>query len=419
MNNIFVSSQAEVDQLAQRFASYQSLPAKPLKVVHDNKSYTLVASYSLEMDSIEFIKTAFLTLGTFGLAACCSEEIREDWYHMISGKVCSIYLQEQPAAAKISAPSLKALSMEKPVKHDPRIVSFEMIGNEAPYNAFTDLIHFKDQLFCCFRESILPQVGDNGTIRIITSKNDKAWSSTANLSLAGYDLRDPKLSKTPDGRLMLNMGATLWGPNGQETINSAVSFSNDGINWSPVQLITQPGQWIWRVTWNKGIAYAAAYEAGQNNQTTLSLLTSTDGIHYTPLKKLDISENPTEATLRFLPDDTMVALVRRNNGTGVIGSSLPPYQDWKWFETDSVLGGPDFLILPDQSMLASSRRTDGTKETCILAKMSLNKYEPILTFPSSGDSGYPGMIFLDGKLIVSYYSSQSGNALVYRVVIEL
>ncbi|MCE5316098.1 MAG: hypothetical protein LLG04_01870 [Parachlamydia sp.] len=297
------------------------------------------------------------------------------------------------------------------------LVSDQMIWNADPYSAFTDLIYFQNQFFCCFRESNSHQEGENGKIRILNSTDASSWNSVALLALDGYDLRDPKLSVTPDGQLLLNMGATVW-QGSQETINSAVSFSSDGLSWQTVQVLPYPGEWMWRVTWNQGKAYTGAYSSN-GTVTALKLMVSTDGINYDVLKTFNLSESPTEATLRFLPDQTMVALVRRNGGPGLIGSSPPPYTNWTWFNTKSVLGGPNFLILPDGWMWATSRQTSGSDESTILALMNLILYDPLLTLPSGGDCSYPGMVYLDGKLYISYYSSQTGQTCIYLAVVQL
>lgn len=314
---------------------------------------------------------------------------------------------------------LAALTISLEAFATPTIISTEMIWSQAPYSAFTDLIYFNDCFYCCFRESNSHEGGEDGKIRILKSGDAKKWESVALLSLEGYDLRDPKLSLTPDGKLMLNMGATVWNGN-EQTIHSAVSFSLDGVEWETVQVILTE-QWLWHVTWNEEIAYGAAYSSNGPNSTALSLMNSTDGINYTTVKEFNLpNSSPTEATLRFLPDETMVMLLRRNNNApGLIGSSRPPYNDWKWFNTQSILGGPDFLILDDGTMWASSRQTCGEEEICILASMSLDAYDPILTLPSEGDCSYPGMVYKDGKLYISYYSSQTGKACIYLAIVKL
>ncbi len=99
----------------------------------------------------------------------------------------------------------QAVPTSRPAAPKPQIVSVEKIWDAAPHNAFTDLIRFKDRWFCTFRESEA-HVGGDGRIRLIESRDGKTWTSAALLEEKGVDLRDPKLSITPDGRLMVVAG---------------------------------------------------------------------------------------------------------------------------------------------------------------------------------------------------------------------
>ena len=81
-------------------------------------------------------------------------------------------------------------------------VEVRRIWNRAPHNAFTDLVRFQDRWLCVFREG-LRHVSPDGSIRVISSSNGRDWSSAALLRLAGADLRNPKITITPDGRLMI------------------------------------------------------------------------------------------------------------------------------------------------------------------------------------------------------------------------
>jgi hypothetical protein len=55
----------------------------------------------------------------------------------------------------------------------------------------------------------------------------------------------------------------------------------------------------------------------------------------------------------------------------------------------------------------------------VLARMTARSYEPVLTLPSGGDTSYPGLVFHDGLLWMSYYSSHEGKAGVYLAKIRL
>ena len=48
-----------------------------------------------------------------------------------------------------------------------------------------------------------------------------------------------------------------------------------------------------------------------------------------------------------------------------------------------------------------------------MGRLSESGYEPLLTLPSGGDTSYPGLVWHDGLLWVSYYSSHEGKAAIY------
>ena len=121
-----------------------------------------------------------------------------------------------------------------------------------------------------------------------------------------------------------------------------------------------------------------------------------------------------------MPDGEMIALVRREagGGSGWIGSSRPPYTRWTWTETKHRLGGPNFIRLPDGSLWAAGRSYPGGAKT-VLARMTRSSYEPVLTLPSGGDTSYPGLVWHDGLLWISYYSSHEGKTAIYLAKVKL
>lgn len=302
------------------------------------------------------------------------------------------------------------------------LCSLEKIWGYAEHNAFADLIFYRGSFFCALRESDEHAGGVDGQIRILSSTDAKFWKPVALLSVKGIDLRDPMLSEMPDGRLMLSMGGSVYENDKYLGRNPCVSFSNNGIDWGPIHKLNMPEEWVWRVTWYKGVGYGGSYRSDKENKTPwiLTLFKTTTGLEYTPITQLDVSHNPSETTLRFTSDGTMIALVRRV-GNGWIGSSKPPYTQWTWFETEYRFGGPNFIIMPDGSMWAGSRLHAKIKPhmQTALFKMSLNSYEPALILPSEGDTSYPGMVYRNGLLYMCYYSSHEGKANVYLATIDL
>jgi hypothetical protein len=150
------------------------------------------------------------------------------------------------------------------------------------------------------------------------------------------------------------------------------------------------------------------------------LFVSDDGLTYRLLTHLNVSGRPNETTLRFLPGDEMMALVRREAGSqfGWVGTSKPPYRAWTWHETNYRLGGPNFLALPDGSLWATSRLYPRGPKT-VLARLGRDTFEPVLTLPSGGDTSYAGMVWHDGLLWVSYYASHEGKSSIYLARVEL
>lgn len=321
---------------------------------------------------------------------------------------------------------------------EPRVVSVKKIWDQGAHNAFTDLIRWHDAFYCTFREAE-GHVGGDGKLRVLKSTDGDQWESVALLAEEGIDLRDPKLSITPDDRLMILAGGSVYG--GTKVIKGRqprVAFSKDGRVWTPTQRVLDEGDWLWRVTWHDGKAYGVSYvEEARSSAAAkaaadtgkiepgpadwkLKLVVSDDGVHYRLVTHLDVPGHPNETTLRFLPDGTMVALVRREGGNqfGWIGHAKAPYTDWAFTETRHRLGGPNFIQVPDGSLWAGSRLHDGSVKTT-LARMTINSYEPVLSLPSGGDTSYPGLVWHDGSLWMSYYASHEGKSAIYLAKIQL
>jgi len=295
------------------------------------------------------------------------------------------------------------------------------IWDQARYNSFVDLVRCDGQWFCTFREGESHVYGADGTIRVITSRDGRNWQSAALLAEAGVDLRDPKINVTPDGRLMLVIGGSVYDGKTLVSRQPRVSFSSDGTNWSPLQPVLEKGDWLWRVTWFGDTAYGVSYVSRSEGEWLLKLFRSTDGINYDLVTLLDVPGSPNETTLRFLPDGEMIALVRRESGNrhAWIGTSREaPYTDWTWTETGFQIGGPNFIILPDGSMWASGRAY-GEETRTVLARMTGTSYDPVLTLPSGGDTSYPGLAWHEGKLWIAYYSSHEGKASIYLAQVTL
>ena len=221
-----------------------------------------------------------------------------------------------------------------------------------------------------------------------TSSDATRWESIALVREEGIDLRDPKLTVTPDDRLMIVAGGSVYDGMTLVGRQPRVAFSKDGREWTPPRRVLSEGEWLWRVTWHEGRCYGVTYNASMRGTDEaraaaasgtappgpadwkLKLVASHDGLEYDVITHLDVPGHPNETTLRFLRGGEMIALVRREGGNrfGWIGSSRAPYTDWSWKETTHRLGGPNFIVLPDGTLWAAGRSYPGGAKT-VLARM--------------------------------------------------
>ena len=298
----------------------------------------------------------------------------------------------------------------------PQIVSVRKIWDHGRHNAFTDLIRFQDCWWVTFREAE-KHGKSNGKVRVIVSEDGSAWRSAALLEQSGVDLRDPKLSIMPDGRLMLIMGGSVYDASKYGTRSPRVSFSKDGRQWTDPTKLLAEDHWLWRVTWHQGQAWSVSKLGEGSDPRRGMLYRSLNGLDWewvTEFRLPNNTWNASETTLRFMPDGELIALTRPH----WIGTSKSPYKEWSWTKINENLGGPNFIRLPNGQLWASARRY-GDKRVTVLARMDRDRYEPVLTLPSGGDNSYPGMVWYDDLLWMSYYSSHEGKTSIYLAQIKM
>lgn len=299
------------------------------------------------------------------------------------------------------------------------IVEVRKIWDEAPHNAFTDLVRFEDQWFCVFREG-KAHVSPDGALRVITSKDGREWTSATLLTSDDADLRDAKITIPPDNRLMLS-GAAAMNPPSDIRHQTLAWFSDDGRAWSAPVKIGEPDFWLWRVTWHDDTAWGIGYAT--TGPKIVRLYRSDNGRDFQVwVENLFDQGYPNETSLLFREDDTGLCLLRRDGepNTAQLGIAQPPYKEWKWKDLGVRIGGPHMLQLPDGRIVAAGRSYDGGATTRLWwLDPDSAKLDEILTLPSGGDTSYPGLVFHDGLLWVSYYSSHEDKTSIYLAQVRL
>jgi len=321
-------------------------------------------------------------------------------------------------------------------KHAPaEIIEVTRIWDKAPHNAFTDLTFFRDNFYCTFREGsghVPGKTGSNGQVRVIVSGDGKNWQSRALLKKEGIDLRDPKISITPDQRLMLTIGGSIYKNGVILGRQPQVSFSDKlGENFSdPQPIIMDPNirtdnDWLWRVTWHQATGYGVVVvfpKTASGTESEVLLVKTADGVNYQLVTRFNVKGSPNEATVRVASDGEMLILLRReaDDRHGYLGAAQPPYTQWSWNDTQWRLGGPNFIELPDGRLIVGTRvyTPDGTFTELFTSDRKGN-FQKLLRLPSGKDTSYPGLLFHDGLLWVSYYSGHEEKTSIYLAKVKL
>ena len=302
------------------------------------------------------------------------------------------------------------------------ILHVQKIWDSAPHNAFTDLIWHDGRWLCVFREGA-KHVSPDGALRVVSSTDGKSWASEALVTAKDSDLRDAKICLAPNGQLMLCGAGALHTPVDGATHQSYVWYSKDGKNWGDAIPIGEPGYWLWRVTWHDGAAYAVGYSTGSKKKST-RLYRSTDGRKFDVLVPELFAEGyPNESSLLFQKDGTALCLMRRDDKeapAAMLGTAKAPYTEWTWKSTGTQIGGPQLIALPDGRIVVGGRDYIGKAKTNLwFLDPKAPQVSAIATFPSGGDTSYPGLVYRDGTLWVSYYSTHEGKTSIYVAQVKL
>lgn len=301
---------------------------------------------------------------------------------------------------------------------EPSIIMQKKIWDKAPHNAFTDLVYFKDRWYCVFREG-KGHVSPDGALRVISSLDGENWESAALIKSSNSDLRDAKITITPDGQLML-CGAEALHDKSKHTHQSLAWFSKDGKVWSDKYEIGDPDFWLWRATWYKGAAYGVGYGCAKDQ--SVRLYSSKDGKKFdTLVERLFEVGYPNETSIVF-DKDTAYCLLRRDGkpNNALIGISNAPFNKWEWKDLGTRIGGPHMILLPDGRLVAVVRLYDKKVRTALCwVDPKLGSLKEFLTLPSGGDTSYAGLVFKDGLLWISYYSSHEGKTNIYFAKVKI
>lgn len=315
---------------------------------------------------------------------------------------------------------------ESVLREDQSEIRVSKIWDEAAHSAFTDLVYFNGMFFCSFREGPDHVSGPNGSARVIRSLDGEKWESIAYFEISDRDIRDPKLSITPDNKLMLLIDVESYKDGKVITRKPYVSFSDGEANQfgaleegSVDSKIVSESNWVWRVTWYEGLGYAINY-----THDGIYLVKTKNGKTFDFVSQLDVDGYPNESTVRFDEKGKMYVLIRREkeDRKAVLATADAPYTEWSYTKMSERVGGPNFIFLDTETLLIGTRlypkdldeqNKISTHKTGILITDLQGNIRKEIVLPSDGDSSYPGMLIFENKLWFSYYSSHEGKTSIY------
>ncbi len=324
-----------------------------------------------------------------------------------------------------------------------RITSISKIHSDGRHNAFTDMEYWKGHYYVAFRNGnghARPgPMEKQGRIFVTRSQDLQEWDVCAQVSTPGDD-RDPALLDMGE-ELGLVFGSCLprdpkrplHEKGSPARTQTQVAFTADGIAWSSPQPAFGQDGWLWQVERHGEVYYGAAYDGTGR----LVLARSMDGRDWRSVSTIPSEEfRSTEAGF-WITEDGVMHLVDRaweNPDMALLARSSPPYTEWKLTELNYTVHCPVIRPVGDELWVAGktitaqlpasvevppepsaekiaslARRDERLAKTpqdwhTMLWRLTGDRLEPILVFPSRGDCGYPGLVVEEDRVLMSYYS---------------
>lgn len=268
-------------------------------------------------------------------------------------------------------------------------------------------------------------------LQVIRSLDAVSWEDVAILPTpdpALPDMRDPKVLVRDTGELILLGTATNRSGDCQKV--SYLWTSLDGVHWSYPKMLEK--SWLWSLAAEGSVIYSAGYSGNVDHPHSIVTLYSDEFGEFEPVSEIYSDARYPNETSIVMSNREAIAIVRRefqpgqlsappfNNGTALLGTSVFPYANWTCTDLNIYLGGPQLCLLPGGKVLVAARAVTPEHHTCLWEVcLSDRTLKELLILPSGGDCGYPGIVWHDDKISISYYSSHEGKPSIYFAQLEI
>ena len=308
-----------------------------------------------------------------------------------------------------------------------------IIYGAGKYSAFSDLIKWSNKWYVVFRSAESHAYTKDGILEVLESEDFITWKVVNSFKYDGMDLRDPKFCIFGSDLLINTQGVT-FNPDRSVSSQTGLTFnltkslkSHSLENTKQIPLVmnyTFPGYWPWRYTKYQNSFYSWGYnvEAG-----IFRLVKTSDFIKVDELLNLDKLQNkPSEATIR-IANNKFYSLIRRAGATlfGIANIDDPTNIEWTELPIQG-LGGPNFVFYDNETVVFGGRDLstsvssfENNRTSLYVYKISSKKLYKVITLPSYGDTGYPGLVLEGKNLFLTYHSSHEGKAKIYSAQVEL
>jgi len=293
---------------------------------------------------------------------------------------------------------------------------------EGMHDSNTDLLHWRGRFYLVHARSPYHLGSGNAKLVVWRSDDARTWEKSAEIVTPDEDLRDPKLVAIGD---KLHLYALINHNIEPEPHATALSTSEDGVSWSPLQTLQPEGWLFWRPKSRDGVTwYVTAYwhEHGASR-----LLSSRDGVNWDTVSTIHEGDRNDETALAFLPDGRILVTARLEgerawhqgaaDAATLLAVAAPPYTSWSTSVSKTTrLDGP--VLFEHEGRVFAVGRFDpegydswyrhsslfGRKRTA-LYEVRPDKLVYLSDLPSAGDTAYAGVAVVGDDLYISYYTS--------------
>jgi hypothetical protein len=297
------------------------------------------------------------------------------------------------------------------------------IHHDGAHNSSADTVRFEGAVFAAFRHAAGWSVDASAQLIIARSADKgRTWTKTAALSVAGRDLRQPKLFLFA-GKLWVVATAWEGGDPSLHKTSLRIASSDDGITFKPfLEIPGQAGMSAWRPRQLGGSLVLSIWSADElfpaPAANHLALLSSSDGALFVPAGVPPAGSGAREGELivrasgeRWLAAPERSISGSRDKQTFCRAPASDLLMSWTcWSVPGSPVESPVLFEWHGVLFVAGKRNVgNGRMRTAVWQVLEDDHaLSPIADVPASfGDTGGPGVVQLDGERALLTFHSTS------------